>query len=131
MRHCSDRKLALAHARGHGAQRVLRRCGGRAIAEQRSDRAGRRKAGRIIGDGRGAAGAARVDAVERCPAMARVCSEALRLNRMDVTLHCAGVDPWLYGTDIRYDVVVAEVVDAALFGEGCLATLADVQSGCA
>ena len=71
------------------------------------------------------AGAARVDAVERCPAMARVCGEVLRLNRSDVTLHCA--ESTRYGTDIRYDVVVAEVVDAALFGEGCLATLADVS----
>ena len=71
------------------------------------------------------AGAARVDAVERCPAMARVCAEVLRLNRSDVTLHCA--ESTRYGTDIRYDVVVAEVVDAALFGEGCLATLADVS----
>ena len=71
------------------------------------------------------AGAARVDAVERCPAMARVCGEVLRLNRSDVTLHCA--ESTRYGSDIRYDVVVAEVVDAALFGEGCLATLADVS----
>ncbi|CAH0366385.1 unnamed protein product [Pelagomonas calceolata] len=51
--------------------------------------------------------------------------EVLRLNRSDVTLHCA--ESTRYGTDIRYDVVVAEVVDAALFGEGCLATLADVS----
>lgn len=72
------------------------------------------------------AGAARVDAVERCPAMARVCSEVLRLNGSDVRLHCA--ESTSYAADVKYDVVVAEVVDAALFGEGCLTTLADAAT---
>ena len=71
------------------------------------------------------AGAARVDAVERCPAMARVAEKTVAAHGAGdvVRVHCSASADFAAGE--RYDVVVAEVVDAAVFGEGFLATVGD------